>query len=192
MTSGENSTFGAAPLDRRRGALRPVARRGRWIAGGLAVQLVGVGGPIGYVYGRAKHLGVGDALTLATVKLAWHNSLHTKAGAAVLIVGVVLFAIGSVLLARPFTKNVVTLVLAVPLAAALGALVLGVVALIVALLIALADAGFDGGGSGGGGRPTRRGDEKSPDEEERPRVYGLEAIESAQRDRPPGAVDPDA
>lgn len=109
---------------------------------------------------------------------------------AVLAFGVVLFAAGSVLLARPLTRNVATLVLAVPLAAALGALVLGVLALIVALLLALADAGFDGGG-GSGSRSAGRRDEEGPARAERPRVFGIEEIESAQRRRPPGAVDPD-
>ncbi|WP_034266090.1 hypothetical protein [Actinospica robiniae] len=181
MTSGGNPTFGAQQLSHRPGRLRPVARRGRWIAGGLALQLVGVGAPVDYVYSKAKHLGVGDALTFATFKLAWHNSLHTRAGAVTLAVGLVLFAIGSVLLARPFTKNIVTLVVVVPLAAMGGAFILGVVALVIALLIVILDNGFDGfdgvGGADLGGSSRRREDEPASEPaRNRPRVIELKPV----------------
>ena len=178
MTSGGNPTFGTGQ-PHRRGTLRPVVHRGRWIAGGLVLQLVGVGSPTIYVYGRAKHLSLGDALTFATVKLAWHNSLHTKAGAVTLAVGLALFAIGSVLLARPFTKHVVTLFVAVPLAAVGGALILGVIAMILALLVFLLDNGYtDAGGYSGSS--------KRPDDEpgrNGPRVMELEPV-AREDDRP--------
>lgn len=141
-----------------RGRLRPVAHRGRWIAGGLGFQLAGVGVPFLHVVAEAKHEDVGGLVTLATVRLAWHESMHTAAGIAVLTAGVALFAVGSVLLARPFAQRKVTLLVSVPLAAVCGALVLGVAALIVALLVLVvengADLGFLGGwGSGGKRKP---------------------------------------
>ena len=116
-------------------SLRPVAHRGGWIAGGLATQLVGIGTPLAYVLTKAKHESVGDALTVATFRLAWHQSLHTKVGVADLVTGAVIFAIGSILLARPFAKRKRTLLVAVPLAAACGALVLGVAAIIIGLIV---------------------------------------------------------
>lgn len=155
MTSGEELTIGVQAQTRRRGALRPVAHRPRWILGGLGIQLVGLGAPIAYVYAKAKHLGVGDALTFATVKLAWHNSLHTKAGAALLIGSLVVFAIGSVLLARPFTRNVFTLVIAVPVASVVGALVLGVAALIIGVICVFGDA-INSAGSGATGKGKKQ------------------------------------
>lgn len=137
--------------------MRPVAHRGRWISGGLALQLVGIGGPLGYVITKAKHEDIGGLLTVATVRLAWHESLHAKAGIAILAAGAIVFAIGSVLLARPYAKSRVTLLLAVPLAAVCGALVLGAAAIIIALILVLAWGGGDIPSFGGGPskkRPT--------------------------------------
>ena len=134
-----------------RGRLSPVAHRGRWIAGGLALQLVGLGAPIAYVVAKAKHESITGLISVTTVRLAWHESLHARAGIAVLAAGAIVFAIGSVLLARPFVKRRLTLVVAVPVAAVCGALVLGVAALIVVLLYLLAEAGGDVPSGGGGG-----------------------------------------
>ena len=149
-----------------RGGLRPVRRRGGWIAGGLGCQLVGVGGPIGYVVGKAKHESIGGLLTTATVKLAWHESLHARAGIAVLVAGAVAFALGSVLLARPFAQRKVTLLVAVPLAAACGAVVLGVAALVIALVVLLAEGGGDlsnlTGNGGSGSAKRKRSSEPEP------------------------------
>lgn len=132
--------------------LRPVAHRGGWIAGGLGLQLVGVGGPLAYVVLKAKHESVGGLLSVATVRLAWHGSLHTKSGVALLAAGTVLFVVGSVLLARPFVKSRLTLLLGVPVAGLVGVLVLGVVALIIGLAV----AGLDLPSGGGGGSPSSR------------------------------------
>lgn len=202
MTSGGNPTFGTEQSSRHRGRLRPVAHKARWITGGLALQLVGVGSPTVYVYTKAKHLGLGDALTFATVKLAWHNSLHTKAGAVTLAAGLAVFAIGSVLLARPFTKHVVTLAVAVPLAAVGGALVLGVVAMIAALFVFLLDSGYtDSGYSGGSSRrlddmpmPTGGPGDEPTDRSarKRPRVIELQPVGEATEpaDGRPGQPQP--
>lgn len=53
------------------------------------------------------------------------------------------FAIGAVLVARPFVTRKTTLLVAIPLAALVGVLVLGGIALIVAFVILLVDLGFD-------------------------------------------------
>lgn len=142
-----------------RGRLRPVRHRGGWIAGGLGCQLVGVGVPIAYVVTKAKHESIGGLLTTATVKLAWHESLHARAGIALLAAGAIIFALGSVLLARPFVQRKLTLLVAVPLAAACGAAVLGVAALVIALVVLIAEGGGDLSnitGNGGSGSAKRK------------------------------------
>ncbi|MBV9310516.1 MAG: hypothetical protein JOZ73_06780, partial [Solirubrobacterales bacterium] len=87
------------------GRLAPVAHRGWWIAGGLVLQVVGVAMPVLYLTQKAKHENVGGSITLPTVRLAWHNSLHNRTGLALLIAGAVLVVIGAILLARPFVKS---------------------------------------------------------------------------------------
>jgi hypothetical protein len=126
-----------------RGRLRPVAHRARWIAGGLALQLAGIGGPIAYVVSRAKHESIAGLITVATVRLAWHESVHERKGIAVLAAGAVVFALGSVLLARPFVGRRLTLLIAVPLAAVCGALILGVAALVVTAVVLISESGGD-------------------------------------------------
>ncbi|MEE4540473.1 hypothetical protein V2S66_00635 [Streptomyces sp. V4-01] len=149
------------PTTRGRGRLGPVAHRGRWIAGGLGLQLGGIGGPLAYVAAKAKHEDITGLISLATVRLAWHESLHARAGIAVLAAGAVVFALGSVLLARPFAERRLTLLVAVPVAAVCGAFVLGVAALLVALLILLSDYGGDIP-SGGGGSSGKKAGPKTP------------------------------
>ena len=74
-------------------------------------------------------------------------------GRAVLVTGAVIYAAGSVLLARPHVSRPATLFIAVPVAAVAGMAVLGVLALVVAFLFsALGDQPFPGTGPGGGGR----------------------------------------
>lgn len=119
------------------------------------LQLIGIGGPLAYIITKAKHQSIGGLLTLATVRLVWHESLHARAGVAVLATGAVVFAIGSVLLARPFAKSRITLLLAVPLAAVCGALVLGVAAIILGLIVLLVWSGGDVP-SFGGSSPKKR------------------------------------
>lgn len=129
------------------GRLGPVLHRARWIAGGLGCQLVGVAGPIAYVVAKTKRESISGLITTATVRLAWHESLHARAGAAVLAAGAILFAIGSVLLARPYARRRSTLLVAVPVAAVCGAVFLGVAALVVAVVILLSAIGGGGAGS---------------------------------------------
>lgn len=136
----------------------PVLHKARWIAGGLALQLAGIGGPFAYVVSRAKHESIGGLLTVATVKLAWHESVHERKGLAILAAGAIVFALGSVLLARPFVRRRLTLLVAIPLAAVCGALVLGLAALVITLICLLENAGGDigniPGGSGGSSKKT--------------------------------------
>jgi hypothetical protein len=132
------------------GDLKPVTRRAPWIAGGLVLELAGAGGPAAYVYEKAKQQNVGGSITQGTVRLVWHEAVHSKAGLAILIAGAVVFAIGAMLVARPFVKHVAVLIVAVPLAAVASLLVLGLAALIVGLLCAGLGELFDGFGGGGG------------------------------------------
>jgi hypothetical protein len=138
-----------------RRSLAPVASRGPWIAGGLALQLCGAGAPAIYVLTNAHHEDVGGQITKATLTLAWRQAVHSHAGLALLIGGTIVFALGSIVLARPFVKSWVTLFVAIPLAAIAGVLVLGLAAVIIALLIVgfedLLDINWGGSGGGGGG-----------------------------------------
>ena len=136
----------------RSGSLGPVAHRARWIASGLGLQFTGIGGPLAYVATKVKHEDVGGLVTVATVRLAWHESLHSKAGIGLLAVGTALFVVGSVLLARPFVRRKLTLLLAVPAAALVGGLVMGAAALLVVVVVlaALSNSSGSGGGSSSG------------------------------------------
>lgn len=80
-----------------------------------------------------------------TVRLVWHEMLRSRAGVALVVLGVALFVAGSVVLARPFTQRRFTLFVAVPLAATAGIAALGVVALICAVVIALAESPGESG-----------------------------------------------
>ena len=123
----------AAP-DRR--DLPPVRARGRWIAWGLALQVVGVGVPVVTALHRAHEASVGGAVTHYTVRLTWHEMLRSRADVALIVLGVVLFAVGAVLLARPLWRRPATLLVAVPLAAVAGLAVFGVLALVCTAVIA--------------------------------------------------------
>jgi hypothetical protein len=125
---------------RGRRELPPVEHRSRWIAWGLALQAIGLGIPITAALRRASHDGVLGSITHYTVRLVWHEMLRSRADVALVVLGVALFAVGSVVLARPFTTRRSTLFVAVPLAATAGIAALGVVALICAVVIALAES----------------------------------------------------
>lgn len=171
MTLGADLRTGAGPAPAKPGGLGPVAHRGYWITGGLGLQLVGIGLPVAYVVAKAKHQSVSGLITVATVRLAWHQSVHARAGIAVLAAGAVLFALGSVLLARPFVRRRLTLLVAVPVAAMCGALVLGMAALVVVLLYLVFANGGDIPG-GGGGRGSAKKSEPEPPVPQTPDVPG--------------------
>jgi hypothetical protein len=132
--------------------LRPVAKRWPWIVGGLVIQAAGVAIVLAWAYGKYKDDAVTGAALRTTVKLIWMDTLHSHRGVAVLVGSAALFALGSVLLARPYVRSVPMLVVGIPLAALVGLAVLGAFALIIAVIALLAYAGFDGSGSGTGSR----------------------------------------
>jgi hypothetical protein len=137
----------------------PLRSRASWVSGGLILQAVGVGGVAAYVLLKIRHQNIGGHVTAATIRLAWHGEVHTRPGLAILAGGAVIYAAGSVLMARPYVSRPVTLFVAVPVAAVAGMLVLGVLAFIAALLIAaVANDGFDipGLDFGGDGRSAKR------------------------------------
>jgi hypothetical protein len=127
------SVLPAAPNRRE---LAPVHARGRWVAWGLALQVIGTGIPVATALHRAHESGVGGALTHYTIRLVWHEMLRSGADVALIVLGVVLFVAGAVVLARPFVRRASTSLVAVPLAAVAGLAVFGVVALLVALVVA--------------------------------------------------------
>src|SRR5215469_10315340 len=103
-----------------------------WIASGLALQAIGVGSVAAYAWFKLRRQGIGGHVTAATIRLAWHSDLHTRTGLAVLLAGAIIYAAGSILMARPYVSRPVLLFVAVPVAAVVGMLVVGILALIVA------------------------------------------------------------
>lgn len=115
--------------------LATVQSRRPWILGGLALQFVGGAIPAVVVWrlGRAEQLA--GELSKYSIRLAWHDALHTPLGIAALLGGLALVIAGSVLLARPFVRRRRTLIVAVPLAAVVGFMVLGAFLAILALVL---------------------------------------------------------
>jgi hypothetical protein len=138
--------------------LGPLRTRASWVAGGLIMQAVGVGGVTAYLWLKIRHQNFGGHVTAATIRLAWHGEVHTRLGLAVLAAAAVIYAAGSVLMARPYVSRPLTLFVAVPIAAVVGLLVLGILAFIVALLIAALEYGdfIPDFGLGGRGRRAKR------------------------------------
>lgn len=130
--------------------LRPVAKRWPWITCGLIIQAAAVAIVLAWGYRKYKDDAVDGAALKTTVKLIWADTMHSHAGIAVLAAAAVLFAAGSMLLARPYVKSMPMLVVGVPLAAVAGLVVLGALALVVAFVVFLAWAGFDNVGTGSG------------------------------------------
>jgi hypothetical protein len=110
----------ATATGRVRRPLPPVRSRGPWLAWGLTLQVIGVGIPVTAALRRAHESGVVGAVTHYTIRLVWHEMLRSGADVALIGLGVVLFATGAVLLARPFVRRSATLLIAVPLAALVG------------------------------------------------------------------------
>ena len=128
-----------------RGALKPVENRVAWISWGLALQAIGVGIPVTVALSRANRDGVLVSVTHYTVRLVWHEMLRSHADVALVALGVLTFAAGAIVLARPLARRRSTLLIAVPLMAVVGLAVLGVVALVCAAVVALAESSGDGG-----------------------------------------------
>ena len=136
--------------------LAPVAPRWPWITGGLVLQLIGAGAPIAYVVNKAHHEDVGGQISRATLTLAWREAVHSHAGLDLMILGALVFVVGSMLMARPFVSSVFTMFVAVPIAALAGLALLGAAAIIVALVLAGASDGFDPSDLTGGSSSSRR------------------------------------
>jgi len=68
------------------------------------------------------------------IEFAWHIGLHARAGLIALVAGSVIYAAGSVVMARPYISSPVALLAAIPLAAVAGLLVLGRLVLLMAVL----------------------------------------------------------
>jgi hypothetical protein len=140
--------------------LGPVRSRAPWVAGGLVLQAVGAGGVSAYLWHRVRHQNADGHITAAMIRLAWHGEVHTRSGLAVLAAGTIVYAVGSVLMARPHVARPVTLFVAVPLTAVAGMLVLGLLALIVALVMAAVANNVDvpvPGFGGSGNKANQRG-----------------------------------
>jgi uncharacterized membrane protein len=155
----DNLTAAAAAGPR---MLSPVRSRALWTVSGLAVQAAGLGGVTAFLWAKLRRQDIGGHITAATFRLMWHGEVHTRAGVAVLVTGAVIYAAGSVLLARPYVSRPVTLFIAVPVAAVAGMVVLGALALVVAVLLSalgnqlVPDVDLGGGGGGGRKRARRR------------------------------------
>ena len=136
--------------------LAPLRSRWPWVVWGLIVQALGVGSVAVVMWRNIRDQSLGGHITAEMVRFAWHSELHNRAGLIVLAVGTVIYAIGSVVMARPYVSRPATLLIAVPLAAVVGMLLLGVLALAVsALFNALANTA-----SGGYGRGEDRNDRR--------------------------------
>jgi len=105
------------------------------VIAGLTLQTLSVAGVAAFAWTRLRRQGIGGHLTAATIRLAWHSDVHTRAGLVVLAAGAVIYAVGSILTARPYVSRPATLFIAVPAAAVAGLLALGAMALIVALVL---------------------------------------------------------
>lgn len=114
--------------------LPPVEHPWQWVAGGVPIQVMGVAMPASYLISQAHREGIGGHITAATIKLIWHSQAHTGTGVAMLISGAVVFAAGSVLIARPYVRRPLLLLAAVPLAGVVGMLLLGAFALLLAFV----------------------------------------------------------
>jgi hypothetical protein len=129
-------------------ALQPVKSRELWVTSGLIVQLLGLGSVAVVIWRNIRNQGIGGHITAEMIKLAWHDELHTRSGLIVLITGSVVYAAGSVLMARPYMSSPVGLFVAIPIAAVVGILVLGVLVLVLAFLFILLENRFDGNPAG--------------------------------------------
>ena len=138
--------------------LAPLRSRWPWVVWGLIVQALGVGSVAVIMWHNIRNQSFGGHITAEMIRFAWHSQLHNRTGVIVLAAGAVIYAVGSVVMARPYVSRPATLFMAVPIAAVAGMLLLGVLALVVAALFS-AFANNSGGGLGGGGaRRDRRND----------------------------------
>jgi len=103
------------------------------------LQVIGVGIPVVAALRHAHEHDLGGGITHYTIRLLWHEMLRSGADVALLVLGVVLFVLGAVVLARPFVRRISTLLTVIPLAAVAGVSVLGVLAVVCAIVLAAAN-----------------------------------------------------
>lgn len=115
----------------------PLHARAPWVAWGLLVQVLGAGSVAVVLWRGIRNQGISGHVTAEMVRLAWRSELHTRLGLIVLVAGSVVYAAGSVVMARPYVSRPVMLFVAVPVAAVAGMLVLGALVLVVAVVVAL-------------------------------------------------------
>lgn len=138
--------------------LAPLRSRWPWVVWGLIVQALGVGSVAVVMWHNIRDQSLGGHISAEMVRFAWHSELHNRAGLIVLAAGAVIYAIGSVVMARPYVSRPATLLIAVPLAAVAGMLLLGVLALAVSALFSVLAGNASVGYSGGEDRRGRRKD----------------------------------
>ncbi len=119
-----------------RSVLGPVRSRYPWVARGLATQVLGVGMVAAALWRSIRGQGLGGHITAEMIKLGWRSEMHTREGLIVLIAGSVIYAAGSVVMARPYISRPLALFAAVPIAAVAGLLVLGVLAVVITMVFA--------------------------------------------------------
>jgi hypothetical protein len=135
--------------------LAPLRTRWPWVVWGLVVQALGLGSVAVVLWRNIRNQSLGGHITAEMVRFAWHSAIHSRSGLIVLAVGAVVYAAGTVVMARPYVSRPAALFIAVPVAAIAGMLVLGVLALVVAVLLAALANGTGGSGSTSGGIGTR-------------------------------------
>jgi hypothetical protein len=123
---------------RRRLLTQPQARV-PWLVWGAILQVLGLGSIAVVMWRNIRQQGIASQVTAEMVKLAWHSALHTRFGVLVLIAASVLYAAGSVAMARPYISSPAALFLAIPIAAVAGKLTLGVLVMILWVLLLIAE-----------------------------------------------------
>lgn len=136
--------------------LGPACARAPWVAWGLLIQVLGAASVAAVLWRGVRNQGIAAHVTAEMIKLAWRSELHTRTGLIALVAGSVVYAAGSVVMARPYISSPVMLFVAVPAAAVAGMLVLGVLALVVAALVAVLVNTQDNLDFGLGEWPVRR------------------------------------
>ena len=138
--------------------LAPLQSRWPWVVWGLIVQALGVGSVAVIMWHNIRNQSLGGHITAEMIRFAWHSQLHNRTGLIVLAAGAVIYAVGSVVKARPYVSRPAMLFIAVPIAAVAGMLLLGVLALVVAALFSAFANNGGGGLPGGGAKRDRRND----------------------------------
>lgn len=140
--------------------LGPLRSRYPWVVCGLSIQLLGVATAAAVMWRSVRNQSLGGHITSEMIKFGWHSELHTRVGLSMLAAGSVIYAAGSVVLARPYMSRPLALFVVVPFAAIAGLLVLGVLVLALTALVAVlanGDLGLDIGLPDRWRRKQRRG-----------------------------------